>query len=140
MSDAIEFIHGPLGQDPRRVSKPLHDELEGVRGPGAASTGSSCAPSRNSGLCAWSASITDPTSTAQRDGTMRSINPELRADTAPHTDPGSRASAVNRDHHPGETLDLASASCTDNLSLRACDIAYIADILQSRYVVAEGLT
>jgi mRNA-degrading endonuclease RelE of RelBE toxin-antitoxin system len=27
-----EFIHGPLSQDPWRVSKPLHDELEGFRG------------------------------------------------------------------------------------------------------------
>lgn len=28
----FEFIHGPLSQDPGRVSKPLHDELEGFRG------------------------------------------------------------------------------------------------------------
>lgn len=28
----FEFIHGPLAQDPWRVSKPLHDELEGFRG------------------------------------------------------------------------------------------------------------
>jgi mRNA-degrading endonuclease RelE of RelBE toxin-antitoxin system len=28
----FEFIHGPLSQDPWRVSKPLHDELEGFRG------------------------------------------------------------------------------------------------------------
>jgi mRNA interferase RelE/StbE len=28
----FEFIHGPLTQDPWRVSKPLHDELEGFRG------------------------------------------------------------------------------------------------------------
>jgi mRNA interferase RelE/StbE len=27
-----EFINGPLAQDPWRVSKPLHDELEGFRG------------------------------------------------------------------------------------------------------------
>jgi mRNA interferase RelE/StbE len=27
----FEFIHGPLRQDPWRVSKPLHDELEGFR-------------------------------------------------------------------------------------------------------------
>jgi mRNA interferase RelE/StbE len=27
-----EFIHGPLRGDPWRVSKPLHDELEGFRG------------------------------------------------------------------------------------------------------------
>ena len=28
----FEFIQGPLSQDPWRVSKPLHDELEGFRG------------------------------------------------------------------------------------------------------------
>jgi mRNA interferase RelE/StbE len=28
----FEFIRGPLSQDPWRVSKPLHDELEGFRG------------------------------------------------------------------------------------------------------------
>jgi mRNA interferase RelE/StbE len=28
----FEFIDGPLRQDPWRVSKPLHDELEGFRG------------------------------------------------------------------------------------------------------------
>ena len=28
----FEFIHGPLSQDPRRVSKPPRDELEGFRG------------------------------------------------------------------------------------------------------------
>jgi mRNA interferase RelE/StbE len=28
----FEFINGPLSQDPCRVSKPLHDELEGFRG------------------------------------------------------------------------------------------------------------
>jgi mRNA interferase RelE/StbE len=28
----FEFIHGPLAQDPWRVSKPLHDELDGFRG------------------------------------------------------------------------------------------------------------
>ena len=28
----FEFIHGPLSHDPWRVSKPLHDELEGFRG------------------------------------------------------------------------------------------------------------
>lgn len=28
----FEFIHGPLSQDPWRVSKPLHNELEGFRG------------------------------------------------------------------------------------------------------------
>jgi len=28
----FEFIQGPLCQDPWRVSKPLHDELEGFRG------------------------------------------------------------------------------------------------------------
>lgn len=28
----FEFIHGPLARDPWRVSKPLHDELEGFRG------------------------------------------------------------------------------------------------------------
>ena len=28
----LEFISGPLSQDPWRVSKPLHDELEGFRG------------------------------------------------------------------------------------------------------------
>jgi mRNA interferase RelE/StbE len=28
----FEFICGPLSQDPWRVSKPLHDELEGFRG------------------------------------------------------------------------------------------------------------
>jgi mRNA-degrading endonuclease RelE of RelBE toxin-antitoxin system len=28
----FEFIHGPLSQDPWRVSKSLHDELEGFRG------------------------------------------------------------------------------------------------------------
>jgi mRNA-degrading endonuclease RelE of RelBE toxin-antitoxin system len=27
-----EFLSGPLSQDPWRVSKPLHDELEGFRG------------------------------------------------------------------------------------------------------------
>jgi len=27
----FEFIHGPLSQDAWRVSKPLHDELEGFR-------------------------------------------------------------------------------------------------------------
>jgi mRNA interferase RelE/StbE len=27
-----EFLNGPLRQDPWRVSKPLHDELEGFRG------------------------------------------------------------------------------------------------------------
>jgi len=28
----FEFIRGPLSQDPWRVSRPLHDELEGFRG------------------------------------------------------------------------------------------------------------
>jgi mRNA interferase RelE/StbE len=28
----FEFINGPLREDPWRVSKPLHDELEGFRG------------------------------------------------------------------------------------------------------------
>ena len=28
----FEFIRGPLSQGPWRVSKPLHDELEGFRG------------------------------------------------------------------------------------------------------------
>lgn len=28
----FEFIHGPLSQEPWRVSKPVHDELEGFRG------------------------------------------------------------------------------------------------------------
>jgi mRNA interferase RelE/StbE len=28
----FEFIHGPLSRDPWRVSRPLHDELEGFRG------------------------------------------------------------------------------------------------------------
>jgi mRNA-degrading endonuclease RelE of RelBE toxin-antitoxin system len=28
----FEFIDGPLSQDPWKVSKPLHDELEGFRG------------------------------------------------------------------------------------------------------------
>jgi mRNA interferase RelE/StbE len=28
----FEFINGPLSQDPWKVSKPLHDELEGFRG------------------------------------------------------------------------------------------------------------
>jgi len=28
----FEFIHGPLSRDPWRVSKPLHNELEGFRG------------------------------------------------------------------------------------------------------------
>jgi mRNA interferase RelE/StbE len=28
----FEFIHGPLSQDPWRVSKPVHDELEGFGG------------------------------------------------------------------------------------------------------------
>jgi mRNA interferase RelE/StbE len=28
----FEFIHGPLSQDPWRVSNPLRDELEGFRG------------------------------------------------------------------------------------------------------------
>jgi mRNA interferase RelE/StbE len=28
----FEFIHGPLSQDPWKVFKPLHDELEGFRG------------------------------------------------------------------------------------------------------------
>jgi mRNA-degrading endonuclease RelE of RelBE toxin-antitoxin system len=28
----FEFIRGPLSQDPWRVSKPLHDELDGCRG------------------------------------------------------------------------------------------------------------
>ena len=28
----FEFIRGPLAQDPWRVSKPLHDELDGFRG------------------------------------------------------------------------------------------------------------
>jgi mRNA-degrading endonuclease RelE of RelBE toxin-antitoxin system len=27
-----EFLNGPLQQDPWRVSKPLHDELDGFRG------------------------------------------------------------------------------------------------------------
>jgi len=27
----FEFIRGPLSQDPRRISKPLHDGLEGFR-------------------------------------------------------------------------------------------------------------
>jgi mRNA-degrading endonuclease RelE of RelBE toxin-antitoxin system len=27
-----EFLNGPLRQDPWRVSKPLHDELDGFRG------------------------------------------------------------------------------------------------------------
>jgi mRNA interferase RelE/StbE len=28
----FEFLNGPLSEDPRRVAKPLHDELEGFRG------------------------------------------------------------------------------------------------------------
>lgn len=28
----FEFLHGPLSTDPWRVSKPLHDELDGFRG------------------------------------------------------------------------------------------------------------
>jgi len=28
----FEFLNGPLSDDPWRVSKPLHDELEGFRG------------------------------------------------------------------------------------------------------------
>lgn len=28
----FEFINGPLNEDPWKVSKPLHDELEGFRG------------------------------------------------------------------------------------------------------------
>jgi mRNA interferase RelE/StbE len=28
----FKFIHGPLSQDPWKVSKPPHDELEGFRG------------------------------------------------------------------------------------------------------------
>lgn len=28
----FEFLHGPLSRNPWRVSRPLHDELEGFRG------------------------------------------------------------------------------------------------------------